>query len=1042
MYYEFMQAVLANIALIFGLFLLTTVINVKYTSKKLIVKTLMGISIGIATIFVILNGLRLDSGAMYDARTIVIGLAALYFPIITSAIATTIAIAYRIYVGGVGIVAGSLSLLSAFLVGVFWRYFLKSKLKMHPFIQYYLFGLIVHIFVVLAQFTLPQAVVSEIFPIVTPILLGVFPVATLILAIAIQNQIDRIKTRVDLKNSEMKFRTFFDESPTLMILHDTKSGAAIYANKRALQRYEADDIEELNRVIWQRDGDFDKQKALSYIQQALVAEQNFVWRSKDKKGQVFYERVLLRPIVIGDDKFVLAASIDITEKKYFADELEKFKKIVTEAEYGAALVTKEGEISYINEAFARMHGYSMEELIGMNIKKLIPTDQTEKIRQFSREIQDGGRVQSDEVRHLRKDGSTFPVVVSASLIETKDKTFLSLSAVDVSKIKLSEQRYRLVSVLSNTGVWEYHVSNKFLWCSPEYFSMLGFEQYDFYLGDDNIVETWDNLLHPEDLEVAIKQFDDYCLFKPNTMYESQFRLRTKSGEYRWIWSRGSFVHDENGIPTDVIIGTHIDMTDFKKQEQEKKELEHQLELLIVEMPMGLALHEMIYDEANTPVDYMFLTVNDNYETLTGYKKDNILGKTILEINPDYDREWIKTYGTVATTGVPINYEQYDDRLNKHYSVKAYAPKLGQFAVIFEDITERKQGEAKIYYASQHDYLTSLPNRRYFDEKIRELDQPQYYPLVIAMMDIDGLKLINDTLGHFVGDQVIIETSTMVKSVLPKEAFIARIGGDEFMILLPNYSVKEFKELQECMKSAVGSNKINGIEISISFGSVLKTSSDIPVDELLIRAENNMYANKVLHGKSARNQIIVTLFETLKEKYEEERIHSNRVSHYCTMMGSQLNLSESEILELELAGRMHDIGKISIPDSILRKQGKLNEEEWAVMKTHSTYGYQILRTADQYSQLAEYVLSHHEHMDGKGYPQGLKGEAIPLFSRIIAICDAYEAMTSDRQYRKALSNESAIAELIRCSGSQFDAELVELFINKVLNTALEHNEQHF
>lgn len=1031
MFNEFMQTVLTNITLIFGLFLITTVLNVKYTSKQVIIRTIMGITTGIATIVVMANGLNIDSEMMYDARTIVISVAALFLPLVSAIIATAIAMAYRFVIGGFGAVAGSIGLFSAFIVGILWKNFVQQSLKVHPFVQYYLFGLLVHITVVASMFALPRAVIGEYSLLAIPILIGIFPLVTLILAIAIQNQLDRIKLQVQLKNSEMKFRTFFDESPTLMILHNSSNGLAIYANKVALSRYQVDNIEELNRVLWQRDSQFTKEKALEYIQQALIQEQNFVWRATNTKGEVFYDRVLLRPIHIDGEVFVLAASIDVTERKQIADELEKYKKIVTEAESGIALINSDGKIVYTNNALSRMHGFDVDELKGTHISQLIASNQAANVKNIIDKIQNEGSMQSDEMWHQRKDGSSFPVVISATLIESEDETLLSLSTVDISQVKLSEQRYRLVSVISNTGVWEYRINNNYLWGSPEYFSMLGFNQHDFHLGEDNVTETWDDLLHPEDLELATKHFADYVRIQPNAMYESHFRLRTATGDYRWIWSRGNFVRDENGEPTDVIIGTHIDMTDYKNQEKEKEELRHQLDLLILEMPMGLALHEMIYDEANNPMDYMFLTVNDNFESLLGIKKESLIGKTVLEVNPDYDKEWITLYGNVATSGIPISYEQYDEKLDKHYSFKVYAPKYGQFAVIFEDITQRKQAEAKVYYASQHDYLTNLPNRRYFDEKIREFDQSHHYPLVIGMMDIDGLKVINDTLGHFVGDQVIVETAKMLKAVFSKEAFIARIGGDEFVILLPNSSIDAFKVLQDHMITQMHAVKIQGIDISIAFGIAVKTSDDVHIEALLIRAENNMYANKVLHGKSTRNQIIVTLFDTLKEKYEEERTHSSRVSKYCALMGSQLNLQESEILELELAGRMHDIGKISIPDSILRKQGKLDEEEWAIMKTHTTYGYQILRTADQYSRLAEYALTHHEYIDGKGYPQGLTGEEIPLFSRIIAICDAYEAMTSDRQYRKALSNDNAIAELYRCSGTQFDARLVELFVNKVL-----------
>jgi HD-GYP domain-containing protein (c-di-GMP phosphodiesterase class II) len=147
------------------------------------------------------------------------------------------------------------------------------------------------------------------------------------------------------------------------------------------------------------------------------------------------------------------------------------------------------------------------------------------------------------------------------------------------------------------------------------------------------------------------------------------------------------------------------------------------------------------------------------------------------------------------------------------------------------------------------------------------------------------------------------------------------------------------------------------------------------------------------------------------------------------MGEALHFDDDAIKELELAGLMHDIGKITIPDRILDKPGKLTDEEWKIMKTHTINGYNILRSADKYSRLAEYALTHHERWDGSGYPNGLQGEDIPLFSRIINICDSYEAMTADRPYRKAPGKDFAIRELKRCAGSQFDAKLVDVFIHQ-------------
>lgn len=1027
-----LQAFIFNITLIFGMFIITSVINVKFTKNGFLSSLFMGVIIGFATIIVMMNSFKLDTGIVYDARSVVIGIAALFMPFVSSFVGTVIAIIYRLSLGGVGIYPGVSTMVSAFLIGIIWKQHIQPKLTWHIFIQYYVFGLVVHLFTVLSQLTLPYPRNFEVIPIVTPVFLGIFPIATLVLAVAIQNQMDRINTQQKLIDSEVRFRTMFDESPASLVVHDILSGDAIDANKIAMRLYGVTSLADLNRVMWDKEGMFSREKALHYIQQAVHKEQSFVWKSKDIHGHVFYESVLLRPVIIDGIKRILSASIDITEKKHIEDDLEKFKKIVTEAEYGAALANSDGFLVYVNDSFTRMLGYHNDELLGQHILSLHSQQQHQIISELMGVLRTEGRIQSIELFHMRKDGTLIPTIMSASKVMSDDTMFFSASVMDVSQIKLSEQRYRLVSRLSKTGVWEYDPNANFLWCSPEYFSMLGYNPHDFYLGPKNLDNTWLDLIHPDDCEQAAKNFASYFELKPKTMYENHFRLKTADGQYRWIWSRGDFVRDEQGQPTDMIVGTHIDMTDFRQQEIEKMDLKNQLSLLVSEMPIGLALHEMIYDVDGTPRDYRYLSVNEKFEELTGLKADDIIGKTVLEVLPSTELYWIETYGNVATNGEPISFENYAQELNKYYSVKAYSPKQGQFAVLFEDITERKLVEEKVIYASKHDYLTGLPNRRYFDEKINELDHPRYYPLIVSMMDIDGLKLINDTLGHLAGDQAIIETARLLESSFNHTGFVARTGGDEFMILSPNTELDEFKTLRNQMIQAMSLVKIQGIELTISFGIAQKTSRNELIEEILIETENNMYANKVLHGKSARNQIIVTLFDALKEKYEEERVHSSRVSYYCAKMGEQLELSESEKLELELAGRMHDIGKISIPDYILRKTDKLSDDEWQIMKNHTTYGYQILRTADQYSRLAEYALTHHERIDGKGYPQGLKGSEIPLFSRIISICDSFEAMTSDRQYRKALTHEQAIEELKRCSGSQFDEQLVELFINNVLN----------
>ena len=193
----------------------------------------------------------------------------------------------------------------------------------------------------------------------------------------------------------------------------------------------------------------------------------------------------------------------------------------------------------------------------------------------------------------------------------------------------------------------------------------------------------------------------------------------------------------------------------------------------------------------------------------------------------------------------------------------------------------------------------------------------------------------------------------------------------------------------------------------------------------------MFKHKVFERNSNRNRAIQAIFKALTEKYLDEKIHSQHVSSLSESIGLALGMDKDQVKFLKTAAIFHDIGKIAVPDSVLKKPGKLTEEEFQTIKTHTEIGYQILSTADQYSDLAKHALYHHERWDGRGYPKGLKEDNIPLISRIICIADAYQAMTSDRVYKRKISEDDAVREIVRCSGTQFDPKISRVFVENVL-----------
>jgi len=352
-------------------------------------------------------------------------------------------------------------------------------------------------------------------------------------------------------------------------------------------------------------------------------------------------------------------------------------------------------------------------------------------------------------------------------------------------------------------------------------------------------------------------------------------------------------------------------------------------------------------------------------------------------------------------------------------------------VFSQDITDRKKYEQSILYLSYRDPLTNLHNRRYYSEELKHLDDLKYYPLSIITADINGLKIMNDAFGHDAGDQLLCTVSDQLIKVFKNESRVARIGGDEFVILLPNTSKEKALNMIEEAKQVLENTKINEMTISVSFGLSTKLS-DEDVEDILKLAEDDMYSKKLFEVSSHRNETIKTILNTLHEKNPREEKHSERVSKICLKMGTALKMKSEEIKLLEAISNLHDIGKIAIDDAILNKPGKLDEKEWEQIKKHPEIGYRILATTPEYAEIAQDILSHHERYDGRGYPRGLKGDNIPLRARIISIADSYDAMISERPYRKPLTHQEAIEEIRTNLGTQFDPNLGRLFINLFSN----------
>jgi len=351
----------------------------------------------------------------------------------------------------------------------------------------------------------------------------------------------------------------------------------------------------------------------------------------------------------------------------------------------------------------------------------------------------------------------------------------------------------------------------------------------------------------------------------------------------------------------------------------------------------------------------------------------------------------------------------------------------EFMAQFLDITERKQVEEELKFLSFHDKLTGLYNRAFFEKEVERLDTARQLPISIIIGDVNGLKLVNDVFGHQAGDKLLKKIAQILKDSCRKEDIVARWGGDEFAILLPGVDQETAEGV--CKRIKIGCDNAEGdrIQLSIALGTATKKDPAKDIKEVIKEAENKMYKSKLFESQSVRSSIISSLERAVREKTHEKEDHIRRLQELALRMGRRLKLSDSQLDELMLLAALHDIGKIAISENILMKNGNLSPEEWKEIRKHPEIGFRIAQSSPELAPIAEAIWAHHEWWGGKGYPRGLKGDEIPLISRILAIIDAFDAMTRGRPYKEPVSEQEALKEIERCAGSQFDPKLVEVFL---------------
>jgi diguanylate cyclase (GGDEF)-like protein/PAS domain S-box-containing protein len=796
-------------------------------------------------------------------------------------------------------------------------------------------------------------------------------------------------------------------------------------------------------------------------------------------------------ITLDGEDMLLETFIDISEQKKAEEELLKFKTAVEQSVDGVAMADMSGNIIFINEAWAKMHGFSAEEATGKNLTIFHSEEQIEKyVIPFTETLKTNGSNQG-EIEHTRKDGTVFPTYMATTVVKGVDGKPFGMLAIarDITEQisaerDLTDQKERLANIVegANVGTWEWNIQTGKLIFNKKRAEITGHTLEELSTASR---ESCGELTHPDDLEALNLVLEQHISGKLDA-YNIEYRTRHKEGHWIWVNDRGKVRSwTEDGKPL-WVYGTLIDITERKQAEEALairlafEEMVSRISANFVNLPPGQIDEGISYTlksvgeffEVDRSYLYRFSEDGKTYSVTHIWCRDGVDGyfekdqDFPVELTPwwiselksgrlvkiadvsqmpdqlaldraDFLSEDIKSIFTIPMTleGKVFGCFGFDTV----YKLKTWTDEqVALLQVIVELITgafARHDADRQIRMLSFHDQLTGLYNRRYFNNEIERLEGSREYPVTIISADLDGLKLVNDTVGHAEGDRYLQAGAELLKNNLRSSDVLARVGGDEFALLLPRTGKTEAIMMMNRIRRQVEDYNTTqtGLPLSISLGLDVSETAEYPLEETYNTADNNMYSDKLRRGKIARAKIVKSLLSSLFERGNLDEGERNQVQELTIRMGLALKLEENRMADLELLSQVYDLGKVGLPDGLLHrgmltKKEELSSAEREAIFRHPEIGYRIASASPELANVADMVLKHHENYDGSGYPLGLKGEEIPLENRILSIAIAYSAMTNPRVHAKMLTHEEALLELKHSSGSQFDPKLVEIFLN--------------
>jgi diguanylate cyclase (GGDEF)-like protein/PAS domain S-box-containing protein len=775
-------------------------------------------------------------------------------------------------------------------------------------------------------------------------------------------------------------------------------------------------------------------------------------------GNIYLVKVMKKDVMLGDFQLYMQKGVEYEHKEIIEIYTRQIGLILTKKRIEQALHESEMNFRGIFEkgpiaiAYHKMlydqagkpidylfleANHSYQELTGVNPVGMVATEAFPGIEQdpfdwigtFGKVAKFGTEIRFQQF--LESNKRWYDVVgyqyqpdyfVAAFFEITEKKNIeIALAASEALSQEIVTNISEAIFILDENGKIKYQSSN--------------LERLFGYTADDIKGNDYTRLAHPDERDYLVQELNS-ILNEHKAKVDLECRIQKKSGEYATIELTAVNLLDNHWIQG-ILVNLH-DISERKAAEEALRQNEEKFRMLAENIQDVISVINMATGKTTyvSPSIYHMRGITVK-EAMSESFEESMVPESAVRIREYIDQHMQEFKKDPAGHHhVVTEIQQYlrnKEIIWVELSIQYQFNAKGEVEVLMisRDISERKIAEKERIFMSYNDHLTGLYNRRFFEIELHRLDTERNLPISIIMGDVNGLKFVNDSFGHSAGDEILVKTAGVLKKFFRSDEIIARLGGDEFIILLPKTNTAETELIIQRINDMISKVKVVNMNMSISFGLSTKTTVEEDIQEVVKKAEDSMYRLKLYESKSFRSKTIDVIMNALIEKSNRELMHSRRVSTLCERIAIELGYKQDHINQIRIAGLVHDIGKIGIDEAILNKSTQLEAHEWVSITKHPEAGWRILNSVSEFSELSEYILSHHERIDGTGYPRGLTGEDIPVEARIIAVADSFDAMTSQRSYRTGISEDEAIEEIKRCAGTHFDMWIAKVFVEKVL-----------